>query len=83
MSIRFGTNPIGWSNDDMPELGGDTPLDECLSEARQAGFEGIGNKFPREPAALAQVLSAHGLEYAEMGYANLRRFAKEAGLIAA
>ncbi len=63
MSIRFGTNPIGWSNDDMPELGGDTPLEQCLSEARQAGFEGmeLGNKFPREPAALRKVLSAHGL----------------------
>ena len=59
MSIRFGTNPIGWSNDDMPELGGDTPLEQCLSEARQAGFEGmeLGNKFPREPAALGRPLS--------------------------
>ena len=60
MPIRFGTNPIGWSNDDMPELGGDTPLEQCLSEAKQAGFEGmeLGNKFPREPVALKKVLSA-------------------------
>ena len=34
MSIRLGTNPIAWSNDDMPELGGDTPLETCLAEAR-------------------------------------------------
>ena len=25
----------------MPELGGETPLEQCLSEARQAGFIGI------------------------------------------
>ncbi len=64
MPIRFGTNPIGWSNDDLPELGGDTPLEQCLSEARKAGFEGIelGNKFPRTPAALSAVLSAHQLD---------------------
>ena len=24
--IRIGANPIGWSNDDMLEIGGDTPL---------------------------------------------------------
>ena len=27
MSIRIGINPITWSNDDVPELGGDTPLE--------------------------------------------------------
>ena len=24
MTVKLGTNPIAWSNDDMPELGGDT-----------------------------------------------------------
>ena len=64
MPIRFGANPIGWSNDDMPELGGDTPLEQCLSEAKQVGFEGmeLGNKFPRDAAALRKVLAAHGLD---------------------
>ncbi len=63
MSVRIGTNPIAWSNDDLPELGGETPLETCLAEARAAGFTGIemGNKFPREPAALAEVLGRHGL----------------------
>ena len=64
MTIRFGINPIGWSNDDMHELGGNIPLEQCLSEAKQAGFEGmeLGHKFSREPAALRKVLSAHGLD---------------------
>ena len=48
MTIRIGANPIGWSNDDMLELGGETPLEVCLAEAKEAGFEGmeLGNKFP-------------------------------------
>ena len=32
MSIRFGVSPIAWANDDMPELGGDTPLEAILRE---------------------------------------------------
>src|SRR5260370_32914647 len=63
MPSRLGISPIGWSNDDLPELGGDTPLETCLAEARLAGFEGIelGNKFPRDPAVLQPILERHGL----------------------
>jgi myo-inosose-2 dehydratase len=61
--VRLGTNPIAWSNDDLRELGGATPLETCLREARQAGYAGIelGHKFPREAAALRAVLAPHGL----------------------
>jgi myo-inosose-2 dehydratase len=61
--VRLGTNPIAWSNDDMPELGGATLLETCLAEARRAGYEGIelGNKFPREAGALRPILDRHGL----------------------
>ena len=41
MSVKLGIAPIAWSNDDMPELGGETSLEACLSEARQAGFTGV------------------------------------------
>jgi inosose dehydratase len=63
MSVRLGISPIGWSNDDLPELGGDIPLETCLAEAREAGFEGIelGHKFPRDPALLRPLLAHHGL----------------------
>ena len=63
MPVRLGVSPIGWSNDDLPELGGDTPLETCLAEARRAGFEGIelGNKFPRDASALRPILSPYGL----------------------
>jgi len=61
--IRIGANPIGWSNDDMRELGGDTPLEVCLAEARDIGFDGmeLGHKFPRTPAALKAALAPFGL----------------------
>ena len=63
MNVRIGINPITWTNDDVPELGGDTPLDTCLSETRAAGYAGIelGGKFPRDPAVLAPILDAYGL----------------------
>lgn len=63
MTIRIGANPIGWSNDDMLELGGETPLEQCLSEAKAIGFEGmeLGNKFPRTSPALRPILAQHGL----------------------
>jgi inosose dehydratase len=63
MSVRLGISPIGWSNDDLPELGGDIPLDTCLAEAHEAGFQGIelGHKFPRDPALLRPLLAHQGL----------------------
>lgn len=63
MTIRIGANPIGWSNDDLPEIGGDTPLSVCLAEAKEAGFEGmeLGNKFPREADALKAALAPYDL----------------------
>jgi inosose dehydratase len=75
MTVRLGTNPIAWTNDDMPELGGDTPLETCLAEAAAAGFVGIekGGKFPNEPEAMKAVLGRHGLELVSGWYgAELR-----------
>jgi myo-inosose-2 dehydratase len=61
--LRIGANPIGWSNDDMRELGGDTPLETCLAEAASVGIEGmeLGHKFPREADALKAALAPFGL----------------------
>ena len=74
MTVRLGTNPIGWSNDDLRELGGETPLETCLVEARLAGFEGIelGHKFPRDASVLRPILERHGLALVSGWYsANL------------
>ena len=63
--IRYGTNPIAWSNDDDRSLGGDIPLEQCLSDASRIGFDGIekGHKFPTDAATLAATLGTHGLAY--------------------
>ncbi len=80
MSVRFGVNPIGWSNDDLRELGGKTPLATCLKEAKEAGYEGIelGHKFPREPKPLKAVLRKAGLDLVSGWYSSalLKRSAK-------
>jgi myo-inosose-2 dehydratase len=72
MTVRLGTNPIAWSNDDLRALGGTTPLETCLAEARLAGFEGIelGHKFPREPEAPRAVLGRHGLSLVSGWYST-------------
>jgi inosose dehydratase len=64
MTVRLGVAPIAWSNDDLPELGGDTPLETCLRESRAAGFSGTetGGKFPMDAAQLGPLLDAHGLK---------------------
>jgi inosose dehydratase len=63
LDVRIGINPISWSNDDLPSLGGETPLETALSVGKAIGYEGfeLGNKFPRVPKALAAVLGKHGL----------------------
>lgn len=63
MSVRFGVSPIAWINDDLPALGGDTPLESVLSDAHELGFSGIelGGKFPREPEVLEAMLRKHHL----------------------
>jgi inosose dehydratase len=81
MTVRIGANPIGWSNDDLRELGGATPLETCLAEAREGGFEGmeLGHKFPREPAALQAILGHFDLDLVSGWYSAelLRRSAQD------
>jgi len=61
--VKLGIAPIAWSNDDLPELGGDTPLETCLSEAKAAGFSGVekGGKFHLDPRVLGPILKDHGV----------------------
>jgi len=76
MSVKLGVAPIAWSNDDMPELGGDTSLEQCLLEASQAGYIGIesGGKFPKNSSELIPKLNKFHLELCSGWYgANLRK----------
>ena len=64
MAIRIAINPITWTNDDLPSLGGDIPVETCLSEARMAGFAGIemGAKFPKVAKELGPLLDRYDLD---------------------
>ena len=61
--MRIGVNPLSWMNDDLPSLGGDTPLETALAEGKEIGYEGfeLGNKFPQDGPALKAKLDAFGL----------------------
>jgi inosose dehydratase len=79
--VRLGIAPIGWTNDDLPELGGDIPLAQCLAEAALAGYSGIekGGKFPSEAAVLRTVLERYGLRLVTGWFSGrLRELALEA-----
>ena len=73
MNIQLGIAPIAWSNDDMPELGGDTPIETCLKEAKEAGFSGIelGGKFPRNPGIIKFLLNKFKLKMPGGWYGSL------------
>ncbi len=74
MNLRaeLGIAPIAWSNDDLPQLGGDTPLSTYLSESAQAGFRGVetGGKFPKTAAELKPQLGHYGLQLASGWYSG-------------
>jgi len=61
--ITLAIAPIGWTNDDLPELGGEIPFEQCVSEMALAGFTGseVGNKYPKDPAVLNKALKLRGL----------------------
>lgn len=81
MTIRFGVSPIAWINDDMPELGGDTPVESVLQDVQEIGFSGVelGGKFPRDPDRLRALLDSYHLELVGGWYsANLLARSAEA-----
>lgn len=62
-NVRIGVNPLSWMNDDLPSLGGETPLETALAEGRQIGYAGfeLGNKFPKDGPGLKAKLDEFGL----------------------
>ena len=63
MQASLGIAPIAWWNDDLPELSDDVSLEECLSQARQAGFTGMetGRRFPMKATVLRPILERYGM----------------------
>lgn len=65
-NCKLGIAPIGWTNYDMPQLGGELTFEQMVSEAALAGFTGteVGGKFPTDPAVLNKALKLRGMEIA-------------------
>ena len=70
--VKLGIAPIGWCNDDMPELGGECTFEQIVSEMALAGFTGceIGNKYPSDPEVLKKALDLRGMRIASRWYSS-------------
>ena len=69
---RLGISPLSWTNDVLADLGGDIPLEVCLTEAADIGYKGVelGRKFPKDPQELSATLSSYGLQLAGGWYSG-------------
>lgn len=63
-NVKLGIAPIGWTNDDMPDLGGENTFQQCVSEMALAGFTGseIGSKYPKDEQELKKALELRGIQ---------------------
>ncbi|MBQ2546659.1 MAG: myo-inosose-2 dehydratase [Clostridia bacterium] len=71
--VKLAIAPIGWTNDDMPDLGGENTFEQCVSEMALAGFKGseIGNKYPKDTAVLKHKLDVRGLTICNAWFSTL------------
>lgn len=62
--IKLGIAPIGWRNDDIPEIGKENTYKQILSDAALAGYKGteVGGCYPTDPAELNKELSLRNME---------------------
>jgi len=70
--VRLAMAPIGWTNDDMPDLGGGIPFEQCVSEMALAGYTGseVGNKYPKDTHELASALNLRGLQICNQWFSS-------------
>lgn len=70
--VKLGIAPIGWCNDDMPELGAENTFRQTVSEMALAGFTGceIGNKYPSDPKELKHQLDLRGMRIASRWFSS-------------
>ncbi|MEX9868066.1 myo-inosose-2 dehydratase [Providencia huaxiensis] len=61
--LQIGVSPLSWVNEVLPEFGMGVSAEQCLSQARLAGYQGVemSRIFPRGPAQLTQLLQRYQL----------------------
>ena len=71
--FKLAIAPIGWTNDDLPDLGAENTFEQCVSEMALAGFKGseIGNKYPQDVAVLKHKLDVRGLQICNAWFSTL------------
>jgi len=71
--VNLAIAPIGWTNDDLPDLGAENSFEQCVSEMALAGFKGseIGNKYPKDAATLKHKLDVRGLRVCNAWFSSL------------
>ncbi|MDD5987065.1 MAG: myo-inosose-2 dehydratase [Eubacteriales bacterium] len=70
--VKLGMAPIGWTNDDMPDLGAENSFCQCVSEMALAGFAGteVGGKYPTDPVVLKKALDLRGLKVCNQWFSS-------------
>lgn len=70
--VKLGIAPIAWTNDDLPDLGGENTFEQCVSEMALAGFTGseVGNKYPKDPDILKKALELRGIEICNQWFSS-------------
>ena len=70
--IKLGICPIGWTNDDMWDLGDENTFQQCISEMRLAGFTGceVGHKYPSDVKELKEALDLRGMTIASKWFSS-------------
>ncbi len=70
--VKIGICPIGWTNDDMPDLGKENTFEQAVSEMALAGFKGteIGNKYPKNVKVLKRALEMRNLQIASAWFSS-------------
>ena len=70
--VRLGICPIGWSNDDMWDLGDENTFQQCISEMKLAGFDGceVGHKYPEDKTVLKHMLDVRNMTIASKWFSS-------------
>ncbi|MCG8572456.1 MAG: myo-inosose-2 dehydratase [Spirochaetes bacterium] len=70
--IKLAIAPIAWTNDDLPDLGGENTFEQCISEMALAGFTGseVGNKYPKDPVILNKALDLRGISICNQWFSS-------------
>ena len=71
-NIKYGIAPIGWRNDDIPEIGKENTYKQILSDAKLVGFEGteVGGCYPTDPEELNKELSLRNIRIAAQWFSG-------------